>query len=94
MISLTAMEAKAIEQIQEELLDVLTELSISQQEEVLDFALFLHHKAQMQNQRLIEPETGGSATAGILKAEFAEEDTALTEAVMPDLSLLQRQDKG
>lgn len=88
------MEAKAIDQIRAELLDVLAELPISQQEEVLDFALFLRGKAQAHRQKLAQSGTIADQAVGLLKAEFAAEDAALTESVMPDLVMLESVEQG
>jgi len=74
--------------LQFQLLQVVEDLSPVQQAEVLDFALFLKERQRAWGWDAISDE---QATA--LKAEFAAEDTAFSEAILagyPDL--LKRED--
>lgn len=76
--------------IQKRLLQVLAQLSGTQQEEVLKFAVSLHQQELSQHWDAISDE---QATA--LKAEFADEDIAMAEATLTDyLPMLQQEDQA
>jgi hypothetical protein len=71
-----------------ELLEILSQLPLSSQERVLEFALSLQKKQQFQNWDAISAQE-----AAAIKAEFADEDLALAEAVLTDyLPQLQQED--
>ncbi|KYC34979.1 hypothetical protein WA1_09525 [Scytonema hofmannii PCC 7110] len=83
------MTQKTTEIIQSQLLEVLSQLPVSWQEQVLDFTISLHQKKLTQQWNAISDEE-----AAMLKAEFAEEDLAFAQAALADyLPLLQKEDK-
>ena len=74
--------------IQSQLLQVVEDLSPIQQAEVLDFALLLKERQMAWRWDSISGER-----AAALKAEFAAEDTAFSEAILTDYpDLLKRED--
>ena len=74
--------------LQSQLLRVVEDLSPVQQAEVLDFALFLKERQLAWGWDSISGER-----AAALKAEFAAEDTAFSEAILTDYpDLLKRED--
>ncbi|MEH2379205.1 MAG: hypothetical protein V7K27_10015 [Nostoc sp.] len=74
--------------IHRQLLEILSQLSLSCQEEVLDFAISLHKKKLIQHWDAIS-----DVEAAALKTEFADEDLAFAESVLTDyLSQLQQED--
>ena len=74
--------------LQSQLLQVVEDLSSVQQAEVLDFALFLKERQLAWGWDSISDER-----AAALKAEFAAEDTAFSEAILTDYpNLLKRED--
>lgn len=74
--------------IQSQLLQVVEDLTPVQQAEVLDFALFLKERQLAWGWDSISGER-----AAALKAEFAAEDTAFSEAILTDYpDLLKRED--
>lgn len=71
-----------------ELLEILSQLPLSSQEQVLEFALSLHKKQRFKQWDAISDEE-----AAALKAEFADEDLAFAEAALTDyLPQLQQED--
>lgn len=82
------MTKKTTDIIQSQLLQILSQLPVSGQEKVLEFAISLHHKKLTQQWNTISDEE-----AAALKAEFAQEDLAFAEAALADyLPLLQQED--
>lgn len=82
------MATKVPDAIQSQLLQIFSRLSLSEQEQVLELALTLHRKQQFQHWHTISNEE-----AAALKAEFADEDLAYSEAVLTDyLHQLQTED--
>jgi hypothetical protein len=82
------MTKKTTDIIHSELFEILSQLPVSGQEKVLEFAISLHHKKLTQQWNAISDEE-----AAALKAEFAPEDLAFAEAALPDyLPLLQQED--
>lgn len=76
--------------LQDQLLQVLAQLSLDQQQQVLDFALSLCQREPAQQWDDISNEE-----AATLKAEFEQEDLVMAEASMADyLMLLQQEDKA
>lgn len=74
--------------VQSQLLKTISQLSLSEQDKVLKFALSLHKKQRFQDWDTISDEE-----AADLKSEFAEEDLANSEVVLNDyLYQLQQQD--
>lgn len=74
--------------LQFQLRQVVEDLSPVQQAEVLDFALFLKERQLAWGWDSISDER-----AAALKAEFAAEDTAFSEAILTDYpGLLKRED--
>lgn len=75
-------------QIQQRLFQVVAELPLTQQEQVLNFALSLNQQELTQRWQSISDEE-----AAAIKAEFADEDLEISEAVLTDyLVLLQNED--
>ena len=71
-----------------ELLEILSQLPLSSQERVLEFALSLHKKQLFKQWDAISNEE-----AAALKSEFADEDLGFAEAVLTDyLPQLQQED--
>lgn len=76
--------------LQAQLLQVLAQLSLDQQQQVLDFALSLCQKELTQQWDSIPDKE-----AATLKAEFEQEDLVMAEASMGDyLMLLQQEDEA
>jgi hypothetical protein len=73
------MATKKTENIHSQLLEILSQLPLSLQEQVLDFAISLHKKKLTQQWNAISDEE-----AAALKAEFADEDLAFAETVLND----------
>lgn len=90
------MKAETTGLIQERLLKVLAALSSSQQQEVLDFALFLHQQELANQKELFQQwDAISDDEASVLKAEFAEDDEAIAAAALQNyLTLLQREDEA
>ncbi len=83
------MSIKTTDLIQGQLLQVLAELPPIRQKEVLNFALFLSQQELIGRWNAISSEE-----AIAMKAEFADEDQAMAEAVLTDyLHMLQREDE-
>jgi hypothetical protein len=79
---------KTADNLQFQLLQVVEDLSPVQQAEVLDFALFLKERQLAWGWDSISDDR-----AAALKAEFAAEDTAFSEAILTDYpDLLKRED--
>jgi hypothetical protein len=79
---------ETVNDIQSQLLHVVEDLSPVQQAEVLDFALFLKERQMTWGWDSITDER-----AAALKAEFAAEDMAFSEAILTDYpDLLKRED--
>lgn len=79
---------ETVDTLQAQLLQVVEDLSPVQQAEVLDFALFLKGRQLAWGWDAISDER-----AAALKAEFAAEDSAFSEALLTDhLDLLKRED--
>ncbi|GET40630.1 hypothetical protein [Microseira wollei] len=71
-----------------ELLEILSQLPLSSQEQVLEFALSLHKKQLFKQWDAISEKE-----AAAIKAEFADEDLAFAEATLTDyLPQLQQED--
>ncbi|MEH2358235.1 hypothetical protein [Nostoc sp.] len=82
------MPEKPTATIHRQLLEILSQLPLSCQEEVLDFAISLQKKKLTQHWDAI---SDGEAAA--LKIEFADEDLAFAESVLTDyLSQLNQED--
>ncbi|MBD2186117.1 hypothetical protein [Aerosakkonema funiforme] len=82
------MTTKTTENIQNQLHEILSKLPLSGQEQVLKFAISLQKKQLFQDWDAISDRE-----AAALKAEFAEEDLAFSEASLTDyLHLLDRED--
>ena len=77
------MNSQTAQPIQDQILRVLLTLPVMRQQELLDFALFLRQRelAQPQFQAW---DAVSDEVAAALRAEFAEEDKALAELVLPD----------
>ena len=74
--------------VQSQLLKIVSQLSLSEQDKVLKFALSLHKKQRFQDWDTISDEE-----AAAMKAEFTEEDLANSEVVLNDyLHQLQQDD--
>ncbi|MEH2051514.1 hypothetical protein [Nostoc sp.] len=74
--------------IHRQLLEILSQLPKSSQEEVLDFAISLQKKKLTQHWDAIS-----DVEAAALKTEFANEDLAFAESVLTDyISQLQQED--
>ncbi|AUB39206.1 Programmed cell death antitoxin YdcD [Nostoc flagelliforme CCNUN1] len=81
------MPEKPTATIHRQLLEILSQLPKSSQEEVLDFAISLQKKKLTQHWDAI------SDVDAALKTEFANEDLAFAESVLTDyLSQLQQED--
>jgi hypothetical protein len=81
---------KPTNSIQEQLLQVVTELPSPQQQAVLKFACSLRQQEIIRRWHAISDEE-----AAALKAEFADEDLALAEAALTDyLPMLQQEDEA
>jgi len=82
------MTTKTTEIVKTELLEIISNLSLSEQEQVLRFASSLHKKQLFQDwDRISDRE------AEAIKNEFSEEDLGLAEAVLKDyLPRLQKED--
>lgn len=65
--------------LQSQLFKVLSQLSLSEQEQVLKFATSLQKKKRFQDWDTISDQE-----AAIIKAEFADEDLRLAQAVLTD----------
>jgi len=79
---------KTADNLQFQLRQVVEDLSPVQQAEVLDFALFLKERQLAWGWDSISDDR-----AAALKAEFAVEDTAFSEAILTDYpDLLKRED--
>jgi hypothetical protein len=75
--------------IHRQLLEILSQLPLSSQEEVLDFAISLQRKKLTQHWDAIS-----DVEAAALKTEFADEDLAFAESILTDyLSRLQQEDE-
>ncbi|MDZ7965301.1 MAG: hypothetical protein RM368_10040 [Nostoc sp. DedSLP03] len=75
--------------IHRQLLQILSRLPFSSQEEVLDFAISLQKKKLTQDWDAIS-----DAEAAALKTEFADEDLAFAESLLTDyLPRLQQEDE-
>lgn len=77
-------------------MQVLLTLPAARQQELLDFALFLHQRelTQPHFQQFQQWDATSDNVAVMLKAEFAEEDRALAEMVLPDYAAtLKREDQ-
>lgn len=82
------MPEKITATIHRQLLEILSRLPLSSQEEVLDFAISLQKKKLTQHWDAIS-----DAEAAALKTEFADEDLAFAESVLTDYhSQLQQED--
>ncbi len=82
------MPEKPTATIHRQLLEILSQLPKSSQEEVLDFAISLQKKKLTQHW-----DTISDVDAAVLKSEFANEDLAFAESVLTDyLSQLQQED--
>ncbi|MEH2227066.1 hypothetical protein [Nostoc sp.] len=82
------MPEKPTATIHRQLLEILSQLPKSSQEEVLDFAISLQKKKLTQHW-----DTISDVDAAALKTEFANEDLAFAESVLTDyLSQLQQED--
>ncbi|MCC5602574.1 hypothetical protein [Nostoc favosum] len=82
------MPEKPTATIHRQLLEILSQLPKSSQEEVLDFAISLQKKKLTQHWDAIS-----DVDAAALKTEFANEDLAFAESVLTDyLSQLQQED--
>ncbi|MEH2173065.1 hypothetical protein [Nostoc sp.] len=82
------MPEKPTATIHKQLLEILSQLPKSSQEEVLDFAISLQKKKLTQHWDAIS-----DVDAAALKTEFANEDLAFAESVLTDyLSQLQQED--
>jgi hypothetical protein len=83
-----AMTEKPITTIHKQLLEILSQLPLSFQEEVLYFAISLQKKKLTQHWDAIS-----DVEAAVLKTEFADEDLAFAESVLTDyLPQLQQED--
>ncbi|BDI16379.1 hypothetical protein ANSO36C_21810 [Nostoc cf. commune SO-36] len=83
-----AMPEKPTATIHRQLLEILSQLPLSSQEEVLDFAISLQKKKLTQHWDAIS-----DVDAAALKTEFANEDLTFAESVLTDyLSQLQQED--
>lgn len=83
-----AMSEKPTATIHSQLLEILSQLPLSYQEEVLDFAISIQKKKLTQHWDAIS-----DADAAAFKTEFADEDLAFAESVLTDyLSQLQQED--
>ncbi|PHM07293.1 hypothetical protein CK516_27940 [Nostoc sp. 'Peltigera malacea cyanobiont' DB3992] len=83
-----AMPEKPTATIHRQLLEILSQLPKSSQEEVLDFAISLQKKKLTQHWDAIS-----DVEAAAIKTEFANEDLAFAESVLTDyLSQLQQED--
>ena len=88
------MNSQTAQPIQDQILRVLLTLPVMRQQELLDFALFLRQRelAQPQCQTW---DAVSDEVAAALKAEFAEEDRALAEMMLPDYAaVLTREDEA
>ncbi|RUT09704.1 hypothetical protein DSM106972_001990 [Dulcicalothrix desertica PCC 7102] len=74
---------KITDNLNVQLIDIISQLSSKEQKKVLDFAISLHYKEKIKEWDNISDEEAAS-----LKAEFAEEDINFTEAVLSDYLLL------
>jgi hypothetical protein len=84
------MKLTDVDSLQDQLLQVLAQLSLDQQQQVLDFVLSLCPKEPTQQWDDISNEE-----AATLKAEFEQEDLVMAEASMADyLMLLQQEDEA
>ncbi|MBD2531716.1 hypothetical protein H6G97_19800 [Nostoc flagelliforme FACHB-838] len=82
------MPEKPTTTIHRQLLEILSQLPKSSQEEVLNFAISLQKKKLTQHWDAIS-----DTEAAALKAEFADEDLAFAESVLTNyLSQLQQED--
>jgi hypothetical protein len=82
------MPEKPTTTIHRQLLEILSQLPKSSQEEVLNFAISLQRKKLTQHWDAIS-----DTEAAALKAEFADEDLAFAESVLTNyLSQLQQED--
>ncbi|MEH1819286.1 MAG: hypothetical protein V7L31_09455 [Nostoc sp.] len=82
------MPEKPTATIHSQLLEILSQLPKSSQEEVLDFAISLQKKKLTQHWDAIS-----DVEAAALKTEFANEDLAFAESVLTDyISQLQQED--
>ena len=82
------MTTKTAEIVKIQLLEIISNLSLSEQEKVLEFASYLHKKQLFQEWDRISDEE-----AEAMKNEFAQEDLAWSEAVLKDyLPHLQKED--
>lgn len=82
------MPEKLTTNIHSQLLEILSQLPLSCQEEVLDFAIYLQKKKLTQHWDAIS-----DIEAAALQTEFADEDLAFAESVLTDyLSQLQQED--
>ena len=87
------MNRQTAQPIQDQILRVLPTLSAMRQQELLDFALFLRQRELAQPHQTWDAVS--DEVAAELKAEFAEEDRALAELVLPDYAvILTREDKA
>lgn len=83
-----AMPEKPTATIHTQLLEILSQLPLSCQEEVLNFAIYLQKEKLTQHWDAIS-----DIEAAALKTEFADEDLAFVESVLTDyLSRLQQED--
>ncbi|MEH1950699.1 MAG: hypothetical protein V7K77_27640 [Nostoc sp.] len=81
------MPEKLTATIHRQLLKILSQLALSSQEEVLDFAISPEKKLTQHWDAISDVE------AAVLKTEFANEDLAFAESVLTDyLSQLQQED--
>ncbi|NWF59014.1 MAG: hypothetical protein HXY43_06830 [Fischerella sp.] len=71
------MTNRITENIQTQLIQVLTQLPLSSQEEVLNFAISLHKKQKFQ-----QWDAASDEEAAALKSEFADEDLAFAETAL------------
>lgn len=82
------MTTKTTQSIQNQLIEILSQLPLANQEQLLEFAIELHKKQLVKDWDAIPDEE-----AARLKAEFAEEDLTFSEAVLIDyLPQLQQED--
>ncbi|MEH1985748.1 hypothetical protein [Nostoc sp.] len=82
------MTEKPTATIHRQLLEILSQLPLSSQQEVLDFTISLQKKKLTQQWDAIS-----DVEAAALKTEFANEDLAFAESVLTDyLSQLQQED--
>jgi hypothetical protein len=82
------MTKKTTDIIHSELFEILSQLPLSWQEKVIQFAIYLHQKKLTQQWDAISDEE-----AAALKAEFSQEDLAFAETALADyLPLLQQED--